>query len=74
MGGTPLVLPIGRHRVLRTEQVLASKGIFRSEPKALEPSTGTQPAEAEQDETTGRPEQSVRPAYEHVPTLALRPP
>jgi len=71
VGGTPLVLPIGRHRVLRTEQVLASKGIFRSEPKALEPSTGTQPAEAEQDETTGESEQSVRPAYEHVPTLAF---
>ncbi|MCZ4151652.1 cobalamin ABC transporter ATP-binding protein, partial [Escherichia coli] len=31
VGGTPLVLPIGRHRVLRTEQVLATKGIYRSE-------------------------------------------
>ncbi|MCV9994739.1 SIP domain-containing protein [Paeniglutamicibacter sp. ZC-3] len=31
VAGTPLVLPIGRHRVLRAESVLASKGIYRTQ-------------------------------------------
>ncbi|MHC6177598.1 SIP domain-containing protein [Glutamicibacter sp. X7] len=31
VAGTPLVLPIGRHRVLRTETVLAARGIYRAE-------------------------------------------
>ncbi|RAX49431.1 cobalamin ABC transporter ATP-binding protein [Arthrobacter sp. AQ5-05] len=30
VAGTPLVLPIGRHRVLRAESVLAAKGIHRT--------------------------------------------
>jgi len=71
VGGTPLVLPIGRHRVLRTEQVLASKGIFRSEPQALEPAASkpaTQPADSGDDSESS---QIPRPAYEHVPTLAF---
>ncbi len=31
VAGTPLVLPIGRHRVLRAESVLAAKGIHRTQ-------------------------------------------
>lgn len=39
VAGTPLVLPIGRHRVLRTESVLAAKGIYRTQDPAIELST-----------------------------------
>ncbi|MFL4475480.1 SIP domain-containing protein [Paeniglutamicibacter sp. MACA_103] len=31
VAGTPLVLPIGRHRVLRAESVLAARGIYRTQ-------------------------------------------
>lgn len=72
VGGTPLVLPIGRHRVLRTEQVLASKGIFRSEPQALEPSAGEPKSVVDVEAEQGSAEEDrARPAYEHVPTLAF---
>lgn len=37
VAGTPLVLPIGRHRVLRAESVLAAKGIYRTKPPEVEP-------------------------------------
>ncbi|MFJ6416018.1 SIP domain-containing protein [Paeniglutamicibacter sp. NPDC091659] len=40
VAGTPLVLPIGRHRVLRAESVLAARGIYRTQPPAVEPESG----------------------------------
>jgi len=71
VGGTPLVLPIGRHRVLRTEEVLASKGIFRSAPRALEPSAAAASTSEEGIEAAPDTAEAARPAYEHVPTLAF---
>ncbi|WP_345470647.1 SIP domain-containing protein [Glutamicibacter ectropisis] len=71
VGGTPLVLPIGRHRVLRTEQVLASQGIFRSEPKALEPETVSAPENNDGAQAAEGEQQGLRPAHEYVPTLAF---
>ncbi len=40
VAGTPLVLPIGRHRVLRAESVLAARGIYRTRPPEVEPESG----------------------------------
>ncbi|MGO2081377.1 SIP domain-containing protein [Glutamicibacter arilaitensis] len=72
VGGTPLVLPIGRHRVLRTEQVLASKGIFRAEParKNAEAAQVVDVQQAMQAAVELDPN-TTRPAFEHVPTLAF---
>ncbi|GAA1498135.1 SIP domain-containing protein [Paeniglutamicibacter kerguelensis] len=41
VAGTPLVLPIGRHRVLRAESVLAARGIYRTQPPEVEPAPGS---------------------------------
>ena len=51
VAGTPLVLPIGRHRVLRTESVLAAKGIYRTQDQVTELSTAgsNSPTVAAQD-------------------------
>ncbi|KUM29933.1 cobalamin ABC transporter ATP-binding protein [Arthrobacter sp. EpRS66] len=71
VGGTPLVLPIGRHRVLRTEEVLASKGIFRTAPQALEPAADAASAPEDGSQSASDAAKDARPAYEHVPTLAF---
>lgn len=56
VAGTPLVLPIGRHRVLRAESVLAARGIYRTQPPSveseLEPVAAD--ADADADATGGR--------------------
>lgn len=76
VAGTPLVLPIGRHRVLRTESVLAAKGIFRSEVLAA---TGAEQVETEDPETAGVTENgqlhedsTLLPGREHLATLAYQ--
>lgn len=82
VAGTPLVLPIGRHRVLRTEAVLADYGIFRgkapaNEPQALnegldqESSVIEAEVDAIQKAVTEADAETPRPAKEHLQTLAF---
>ncbi len=82
VAGTPLVLPIGRHRVLRTEAVLAERGIFRGEAPVNEPqalSEGLDQESAVIEAEVAAIEKAVeeadqntpRPAREHLQTLAF---
>ena len=73
VAGTPLVLPIGRHRVLRTEiEVLATKGIYRSEASARDTAAKQAASVKEAAEAAAQLDpQAMRPAHEHVPTLAF---
>ncbi|MGL3805153.1 SIP domain-containing protein [Paeniglutamicibacter sp. R2-26] len=64
VAGTPLVLPIGRHRVLRAESVLAASGIYRTRPPEVEPETGIgapspAPAEAQEPDDAGAPDEPL---------------
>ncbi|MGN0128663.1 SIP domain-containing protein [Glutamicibacter soli] len=83
VAGTPLVLPIGRQRVLRTESVLAANGIFRgdapvNEPRAL--AEGLERDSAVIEEEAQAATRAVaeadpnlaRPAREHLQTLAFQ--
>lgn len=45
VAGTPLVLPIGRHRVLRAETVLAANGIHRTQNPDADLDAGPAPAQ-----------------------------
>lgn len=79
VAGTPLVLPIGRHRVLRTENVLAAQGIVRS-PEPVESSkpvlreTSVSPADPQAPvaEVPVAQPGEVRPGSEHLSTLAYQ--
>ncbi|MGP9487216.1 SIP domain-containing protein [Glutamicibacter sp. AOP33-2CA-4] len=70
VAGTPLVLPIGRHRVLRTENVLAAQGIVRSAESAQAPKPAAQPPKPAQAEA--EQETRMRPGSEHLATLAYQ--
>lgn len=73
VAGTPLVLPIGKHRVLRAETLLAAKGIVRRKAapnmEQLDEAASpvAQAATAEGDAAT----QELRPSHEHCATLAF---
>ncbi|GAA2951671.1 SIP domain-containing protein [Glutamicibacter bergerei] len=79
VAGTPLVLPIGRHRVLRTENVLAAQGIVRS-PEFVELTKSAvkqEPTVADELQTPVLAPQEVEPAQlrpgaEHLATLAYQ--
>ena len=76
VAGTPLVLPIGKHRVLRAETLLASRGIVRREAAAAaaDPQQDTAQAAADGDGAGPGPEElstQLRPSHEHCPTLAF---
>lgn len=70
VAGTPLVLPIGKHRVLRAESLLAANGIVRRDIST--PEVTEQPAKQPRT-PAGRQELSaeLRPSAEHCPTLAF---
>ena len=71
VAGTPLVLPIGRHRVLRAEHVLAENGIYRDDSAAL-----GQELEASADAIVASESEQLDPAApcparQHARTLAF---
>ena len=77
VAGTPLVLPIGKHRVLRAETLLAAKGIKRREPAvvaAVSDTAGTRRASSGPSTATGLGEvrDELRPSHEHCATLAFQ--
>ncbi|MGP9727289.1 SIP domain-containing protein [Glutamicibacter sp. 287] len=72
VAGTPLVLPIGRHRVLRTENVLAAQGIVRSAESARAPKPAAQPPKPAAPEPEAAQETRMRPGSEHLATLAYQ--
>ncbi|WP_404286719.1 SIP domain-containing protein [Glutamicibacter arilaitensis] len=72
VAGTPLVLPIGRHRVLRTENVLAAQGIVRTSDIAQSPKPVAQPPMNADAEPEADQETQVRPGAEHLSTLAYQ--
>lgn len=73
VAGTPLVLPIGKHRVLRAETLLAAKGIVRREaaPNMEQLDEATSPVAQAPTAAGDAATQELRPSHEHCATLAF---
>ena len=73
VAGTPLVLPIGKHRVLRAETLLAAKGIVRRKAAPNMEQLDEAASPVAQAPTAGgdAATQELRPSHEHCATLAF---